>query len=120
LAYTVPLSAYISYESFGLGTYTAVFYAFVILPILDLITGKTPKNLNPEKIQQKSTNKIFDWMLYLNLPIVFFLLYVVFFKNINHRFTLPQEYIGLSISNRDFISNQWHQCRAPSWVIEKA
>ena len=97
LAYTVPLSAYISFESFGLGTYTAVFYAFVILPILDLITGKTNTNLNPEKIQQKSTNKIFDWMLYLNLPIVFCLLYVVFFKILTSDYT-NTEYIGLALS----------------------
>jgi len=51
-AYTVPLSAYISFESFGLGTYTAVLYAFVILPLLDVLTGKTATNLSAEQSQQ--------------------------------------------------------------------
>ena len=35
-AYTVPVSTLISFSSFGLGTYTAVFYAFVVLPVLDV------------------------------------------------------------------------------------
>ena len=96
-AYTVPLSAYISFESFGLGTYTSVLYAFVVLPILDLITGKTSANLSPEKTEQKNVNKIFDWMLYINLPIVFGLLYLVFFKISTTDYTIS-EYIGLALS----------------------
>ena len=33
LAYTVPLSAYVSFESTGIWTYSAVFYAFIVLPV---------------------------------------------------------------------------------------
>lgn len=96
-AYTVPLSAYISFESFGLGTYTAVLYAFVILPLLDVLTGKTATNLSAEKTQRKKANKIFDWMLYVNLPIVFGLLYVVFSKIMTTDYT-TSEYVGLALS----------------------
>ena len=79
-AYTVPLSAFISFESMGIGTYVSVIYAFVILPFLDLITGNSSENLSKEKENNKKTNWIFDVMLYLNLPIVFGLLYLVFTK----------------------------------------
>lgn len=96
-AYTVPLSAYISFESFGLGTYTAVLYAFVILPLLDVLTGKTATNLSAEQTQHKKANKIFDWMLYVNLPIVFGLLYVVFSKIMTTDYT-TSEYVGLALS----------------------
>ena len=34
-AYTIPVSAYLSFMSFGAGTYAAVIYAFVIIPFLD-------------------------------------------------------------------------------------
>ena len=34
-AYTIPVSAYLSFTSYGLGTYTAVIYAFIIIPFLD-------------------------------------------------------------------------------------
>lgn len=96
-AYTVPLSAYISFESFGWGTYTAVLYAFVILPLLDVLTGKTATNLSAEQTQHKKANKIFDWMLYVNLPIVFGLLYVVFSKIMTTDYT-TSEYVGLALS----------------------
>ena len=49
-AYTVPLSALISFESMGLGTYTSVIYAFIILPFLDLITRQMPARI--EKARQ--------------------------------------------------------------------
>ena len=96
-AYTVPLSAYISFESFGLGTYTAVLYAFLILPFLDVFTGTTTTNLSLEETQNKKAHKIFDWMLYINLPIVFGLLFVVLTKIQTTDYT-PAEYIGLSLS----------------------
>ena len=55
-AYTVPLSAFISFESMGLGTYTSVIYAFIILPFLDLITGEGPKNISKEEANNKKTD----------------------------------------------------------------
>ncbi len=45
-AYTVPISTLVSFSSFGIGTYTAVFYAFVLLPILDVVLGKDNSNMN--------------------------------------------------------------------------
>ena len=47
-AYTVPVSAFISFQSTGWVTYSAVFYAFLIIPILDLIAGETSDNLSDE------------------------------------------------------------------------
>ena len=47
-AYTVPISVYVSFNSYGLWTYSAIFYVFLILPVLDIITGETNKNLSLE------------------------------------------------------------------------
>ena len=77
-AYTVPLSALISFLSNGVWCYTAVMYAFIILPLLDVITGETKINLNKEEVDIKNNKWVFDIMLYLNLPIVFSLLYIAF------------------------------------------
>ena len=73
-AYTMPLSALVSFSSTGMWTYSTVFYAFLVLPILDVITGQTTENLEVEDITYKKTQWIFDAMLYLNVPIVFGLL----------------------------------------------
>ena len=97
-AYTVPLSAFISFESVGLGTYTSVFYAFVILPFLDLITGNSAENLSKEDENSKKTNKVFDIMLYLNLPLIFSLLCLVFTKIQTQEYEV-YELIGLGLSS---------------------
>ena len=96
-AYTVPVSVFISFTSNGIWTYSAVFYAFLILPILDLIFGETKDNLSDEDASYMKKKWIFDIMLYLNLPIVFGLLYVVFSKFLVNDYT-TSEIIGLAIS----------------------
>lgn len=96
-AYTVPISTYISFESFGIGTYTAVFYAFVILPVLDVVAGESSENLSKETALNKAANWIFDIMLYLNVPIVFGLLFVIFSKFQTNTYTLS-ETMGMALS----------------------
>ena len=96
-AYTIPLSAFFSFESMGLGTYACVIYAFVILPFLDLITGSQSKNLSKDEEADKKSKWIFDVMLYFNLPIVFGLLYHVFLKIETQEYA-TYELIGLGLS----------------------
>ncbi len=97
-AYTVPLSVYISFMSTGLWTFFSVFYVFIIIPLLDLIFGETKENLSDEDISYIKNKWIFDLMLYLNLPIVFGLLYLILF-NINSNVYEVYELVGLAISS---------------------
>ena len=96
-AYTVPISAYISFVSFGLGTYSAVIYAFIVLPFLDVLTGKDLSNLSKKEILNKKNKWIFDLMLYLNIPIVFGLLFLAFLKIQTNDYA-SYELIGLVLS----------------------
>lgn len=96
-AYTVPISTLVSFSSFGLGTYSAVMYAFVILPILDIVLGKDNSNLSTEKSETKNINKIFDWMLYVNLPVVYCIMLYGFFKIYNNDYS-TFEMIGICLS----------------------
>ena len=96
-AYTVPISTLVSFSSFGIGTYTAVFYAFVLLPILDVVLGKDNSNLSDETAGSKKINKIFDWMLYVNLPVVYGLMCFGFMKVYSNDYTLF-EMIGMCLS----------------------
>lgn len=96
-AYTVPISTLVSFSSFGLGTYSAVMYAFVILPILDIVLGKDNSNLSTEKSETKNINKIFDWMLYVNLPVVYCIMLYGFFKIYNNDYS-AFEMIGICLS----------------------
>jgi len=96
-AYTVPISTLVSFSSYGVGTYTAVFYAFVLLPILDVVFGKDSSNLTDEKANTKKINKIFDWMLYVNLPVVYGLMCYGFIKVYSNDYTLF-EMTGICLS----------------------
>ena len=81
----------------GFGTYTSVIYTFVALPFLDLITGSQSKNLSKDEVNNKKSKWIFDVMLYLNLPIVFGLLWLVFSKVQTQEYA-AYELIGLGLS----------------------
>ena len=96
-AYTVPVAAYIAFESTGIGCYAAVFYAFIVLPVLDVVTGETQTNISKEAVLSKKNKRVFDWMLYLNLPIVFGLLFLVFTKIQATEYAL-YELIGMGLS----------------------
>ncbi|MGB2460577.1 MAG: alkane 1-monooxygenase, partial [Flavobacteriaceae bacterium] len=96
-AYTVPLAAFISFASTGIGTYAAVIYAFVVLPFLDVVLGKNTTNLDDEARKSKAINTLFDWMLYFNLPIVFGLMSYCLFQVTTQSYT-TSEWIGLSLS----------------------
>ena len=96
-AYTVPVTAFISFESIGLGTYVSVMYTFIALPFLDLLTGEKSKNLSTEEVTIKKTNWVFDGVLYLNLPIVLGLLWLIFSK-IQTQDYATYELIGLGLS----------------------
>ena len=96
-AYTVPVAAFISFASTGVGTYSAVIYAFVVLPFLDVVLGKNTTNLDEQARASKAYNILFDWMLYFNLPIVFGLMSYFLFQVTTQSYT-TSEWIGLSLS----------------------
>ena len=57
-----------------------VIYAFGVIPALDVLFGTSDENLQEDEENKKKVNPIFDLMLYINLPIVFILLYFSLIK----------------------------------------
>jgi len=96
-AYTVPISVYISFISTGIWTYSAVVYVFLIIPLLDLILGEEKDNIPDESVASLQNKWIFDVMLFLNVPIVFGLLFVGFSSIQTGDFN-TLETIGIAIS----------------------
>ncbi|AWX44513.1 Alkane 1-monooxygenase [Flagellimonas maritima] len=77
-AMTIPLSAVISIYFKGYWSFFTPFYAFAIIPFLEVLLPQDPNNLSNEQRLEKEKSKFFDWMLYLNIPIVFgFLFYTL-------------------------------------------
>ena len=74
-AYSIPLATLISLKSEGWMTFATVYFAFLIIPVLEMIVGKDSENLSKNAASNKELNPVFDIMLYLNLPIVYFFVY---------------------------------------------
>ena len=70
-ALTIPLTAVIGLYFQGIWCFLTPIYSFVIIPILEMILPVDNSNYTESEIENKNINAIFDWMLYLNLPIVY-------------------------------------------------
>ena len=70
-AFSIPIVALIGLLLKGSFVYLTPFYAFVIIPVMELIFPVDVENLSSEESEGRLKRKVFDWLLYLNLPIVY-------------------------------------------------
>ena len=70
-ALTIPVAAMISIFLKGVWVFFTPFYLFVIIPLLELLLTQGATNYTEEEIKNKKVNSLFDWMLYLNLLVVY-------------------------------------------------
>ena len=73
-ALTIPLSAVIGLYFKGVWCFLTPIYSFMIIPLLEQILPIDDSNYSESELKNKKVNTLFDWMLYLNLPIVYGLL----------------------------------------------
>ena len=78
-AYSIPLVTLISVHFKGIFSYTAPIYAFIFIPILEIILKDSDKKYTEEEKSNRLANFLFDVLLYLNLPFVFSILFYGFF-----------------------------------------
>ena len=69
LVYSLPLTAAMSFSMHGIFTYAPVILAFVIIPSLELVFKPDASNLSEDELQRVSKNRLYDWFIYLILPI---------------------------------------------------
>ncbi len=93
-AYTIPLSAFIAVFSNGIMTFSTPIYAFILIPILELLIKDHDINYNDSEKEKKITNYLFDVLLYINIPLVFILLFFGLY-NLTHTSLLIYEKIGI-------------------------
>ena len=96
-AFTIPLSAIISVYSKGYWSFFTPFYTFAIIPLLEVLLPVDKTNLSVQDREKKKKSPLFDWLLYLNVPIVYlFLAYtLVDITSANYQ---PYEIVGLIFS----------------------
>ena len=75
LAYTIPLSCWAALSLQGVWSFTTVVYAFGLIPLLELLFSSQESSYSEQQKESRLANKIFDVLLYLNIPLVFITLY---------------------------------------------
>ena len=96
-AFSIPLVCFIGLKFQNYWVFATPIYAFVFIPVLELLLPIDNDNLSPTAANHKLKNKIFDWLLYINIPVVFGLLYYSFVVVSQNNLEL-YELIGLIFS----------------------
>ena len=96
-AFSIPLVCFFSLILKSYWTWATPIFAFVCIPILELIFPVDTSNLKPGQADSRLKQKVFDWLLYLNLPIVFALLIFGLFTVVDTALE-TYEFIGLIFS----------------------
>lgn len=97
LAYCVPLLTFIGIYIGSFWSYAGVVFAFGILPILEILFPTDEKNYTEAEIEIKLNNRFFDILLYLNVFIVYGILFFVLQKVLTTELSLT-EIIGTILS----------------------
>ena len=74
-AYTIPLSTLLAIFSKGIFTFATPIYAFIFIPFLEIIMKDYDTKYDEDQKKKRLSNRIFDILLYLNIPFVFILLF---------------------------------------------
>ncbi|WP_299521465.1 alkane 1-monooxygenase [Winogradskyella sp.] len=96
-AFSIPVVAFFGLYFKSYWVWATPIFAFVCIPLLELIFPVDTKNLEAEEVGSKLKRKLFDWLLYLNLPIVFGLVFYALVLVANHPLE-TYEFIGLIFS----------------------
>uniref|UniRef100_UPI0032EF0A31 alkane 1-monooxygenase n=1 Tax=Ekhidna sp. TaxID=2608089 RepID=UPI0032EF0A31 len=117
----LPLLAWISFNSRGWLTYLPLIESFAIIPLLELAYTPDARNLTPEKEELRKDDPIYDWQLYIMVPIQFFLLGVFLFSMTETNLTLVDKIgrisgmglmcgvIGINVAHELGHRKKWHE-----------
>jgi alkane 1-monooxygenase len=97
LAYSIPIVGVLGIYYGGIFSYAALLFAFVLFPILELLLPIDKENYTESEVKNRLKNKLFDVLLYLNVPIVYGSLVFTLYK-ISHINLTLFEIIGMTIS----------------------
>ncbi len=70
-AFSIPFFAIVGISLKGNWVWATTIFAFVCIPVLELIFPVDTKNLTEKEVDSKLKRRLFDWLLYLNLPLVY-------------------------------------------------
>lgn len=70
-AYSIPIAAIVGLFLKGNWVFFTPIFAFVIIPIFEILLPVKTENLTTDEVSTKLKNPLFDVLLYINLPLVY-------------------------------------------------
>ncbi|MFT5165333.1 MAG: alkane 1-monooxygenase [Saprospiraceae bacterium] len=96
-AYTAPLAAFLGIYYGGIWSLGAVYVAFGLIPLLELMLPYSKENLSPKVADKKAKLVFFDLLLYLNIPILYGLI-LYYFSTIQAGGLTTFEMFGMTLN----------------------
>jgi alkane 1-monooxygenase len=97
LAYIIPLSGYVAVYAHGYWSLSTVLFAFGIMPTFEAIYQGNALNFSENEEEERNTSRFFDWMLYLNVPLLYGLVFL-YFSTLSTAPLSSLEIIGMTLS----------------------
>ncbi|MEM6629681.1 MAG: alkane 1-monooxygenase [Bacteroidota bacterium] len=97
LAYIPPLLAFLGLYFQGIWAFSTVVFTFGLIPVLELFTPNSQANFSEKDRAIRLSNRFFDILLYMNVPVVYGLV-LYFLYILNTHILQTYEYIGLVLS----------------------
>jgi len=69
LVYILPITVYFAFNAKGIITFFPVVFVFVLLPLVELLLKPDRTNFDQETMLMEKDSKVYDWILYLSVPI---------------------------------------------------
>lgn len=97
IAYVAPLAAFLGLYFQGVWSFGSIYVGFVFIPLVEQFLYTSPDNIEEEQEPQRAARPIFDWLLYLNLPILYTLI-VYYFVTISKGGLEVYEQVGMTLN----------------------
>ncbi len=79
IAYSLPLTVAVALSCDGPLTFLPLLYVYGLIPLVELLLGSDPKNLSQAEVELRKVDPIYDYLLYLIVPIQYgFLVWFLF------------------------------------------
>ena len=112
ISYIFPILALVTMQQGGLSLFCVPFFTFGLVPFVELFLRGTSRNLSREEEQKRLKSPIFDWLLYLLVPIqVFVVGMMIHLVSIGqlHGFSLLGAILSVGICCGSFGINTAHE-----------
>jgi alkane 1-monooxygenase len=96
-AYSLPLTAYLGFQLGGIWSFLTPAYAFLAVPLMELLLPQDASNLSEESRGREQINPLYDLMLYANVIIVFGSVWLAGNVLSSGSFA-PYEYLGFTLT----------------------